>query len=83
VRLTKGISQMTLHHSIACDSPAARRLRRCVPLLLVAALTAVALAPGLIAGDRPFQQSLCRDHEALDACALLWRAAGAEPGEMH
>jgi hypothetical protein len=74
---------MSLHHSIACESSAARLLRRCAPLLLVVGLTAVALAPGLIAGDGPFQQSLCHDHEPHDACARLWSIAGAEPGEVR
>jgi hypothetical protein len=67
---------MSLHHSISCESPAARRLRRCAPLLLIVGLTVVALAPGLIAGDRPFEQSLCGEHEELDACARAWRIAG-------
>ena len=46
---------MSLHHTLACDSPASRRVRRCAPLLLVVGLTALVLAPGVIAGDRPFQ----------------------------
>jgi hypothetical protein len=46
---------MPLHHTLACDSPASRRVRRCAPLLLVVGLTALVLAPGVIAGDRPFQ----------------------------
>jgi hypothetical protein len=69
---------MSLHHTLACDSPASRRLRRCAPLLLVVGLTAFALAPGLIAGDRPFQASLCGDLEqAPDACVQLARAPSA------
>lgn len=79
---------MSLHHSIASEAPAARRFRRCAPLLLILGLTALALLPGLVAGDRPFQQSLCGDHEELDACARVWRFAGAstvasESGEMR
>ena len=67
---------MALHHTLACDSPASRRLRRCAPLLLVAGLTAFALAPGRIAGDRPFETSLCGDLEqVLEACAQLERTA--------
>ena len=69
---------MSLHHTLACDSPASRRVRRCAPLLLVAGLTAFALAPGLIAGDRPFQTSLCAGLEqAPEACAELGRTASA------
>jgi hypothetical protein len=69
---------MSLHHTLACDSPGSRRLRRCAPLLLVVGLTAFALAPGLIAGDRPFQTSLCGDREqAPEACAQLGRTASA------
>jgi hypothetical protein len=72
---------MSLHHTLACDSPASRRLRRCAPLLLVVGLTACALAPGLIAGDGPFQTSLCGDLEqAPEACAQLGRTAAAMPG---
>ena len=70
---------MSLHHTIACDPPASRRWRRCAPLLLVVGLTALALAPGVIFGDGPYQISLCGDHEdGLDACAQRWRAALAE-----
>jgi hypothetical protein len=74
---------MSLHPSIARESPATRRLWRCAPLLVVAALSAATLAPGLIAGDRPFQRSLCGNQEALDACARLWRTAAAELGQMR
>lgn len=74
---------MPLNPSIACESPRSRRLRRCAPLLLVVGLTAAALAPGLIAGDRPFQRSLCLDHERLDACAQLWRTASAGRDEVR
>jgi hypothetical protein len=69
---------MSLHHTLACESPGSRRLRRCAPLLLVAGLTALALAPGVIGGDRPFQTSLCGDLEqAPEACAQLGRTASA------
>ena len=67
---------MPLHHTLACDSVASRRWRRYAPLLLIAGLTALALAPGLIAGDRPFQTSLCGDSEqAPELCAQLRRVA--------
>ena len=70
---------MSLHHTIACDSPASRRWRRCAPLLLVMGLTALTLAPGVLSGDGPHQISLCDVHEeGLDACAQHWRAALAE-----
>jgi hypothetical protein len=74
---------MSLHHTLACDSPPSRRVRWCAPLLLVVGLTAFALAPGLIAGDRPFQTSLCGDVEqAPEACAQLGRAASAAMHEQ-
>ena len=67
---------MPLHHTLACESPGSRRLRRCAPLLLVAGLTAFALAPGLIVGDRPFQASLCVELEqAPEACVSPGRTA--------
>jgi hypothetical protein len=67
---------MTLHHALACDSPASRRLRRYAPLLLVGGLMALALAPGIIAGDGPFQAGLCGDlQQPTEACAQLARAA--------
>lgn len=67
---------MSLHYTLACDSPASRRVRRCAPWLLAVGLTAFALAPGLIAGDRPFQTSLCGDLEqAPEGCAQLGRTA--------
>jgi hypothetical protein len=67
---------MTLHHTLACDSPASRRLRRYAPLLLVGGLMALILTPGIIAADRPFQAGLCGDLEqAPEACAQLGRAA--------
>jgi hypothetical protein len=70
---------MPLHHTIACDSPASRRWRRCAPLLLVVGLAALALAPGVIFGDGPYQISLCGDlEEGRDACAQRWRGALAE-----
>jgi hypothetical protein len=66
---------MTLHYTLACDSPGSRRLRRYAPLLLVGGLVALALAPGFLAGDRPFQTDLCDDLEqAPGACAQLARA---------
>jgi hypothetical protein len=65
------IGQMPLHPAIACEPRASRRLRRWAPLVLLGMLAA-ALAPGLIAGDRPFQTSLCDDLEQRpDACAAL------------
>jgi hypothetical protein len=64
---------MSLHHTIVCESPAARRWRWYAPLLLVVALTALALAPGVISGDGPHRISVCGTGEAgLDACAQLW-----------
>ena len=75
---------MPLHHTLACDSPASRRVRRCAPLLLVVGLTALVLAPGVIAGDRPFQTSLCGDLEqAPEACAQLGRTAPAAMQERE
>ena len=69
---------MPMHPTLACDSPGSRRLRRCAPLLLVVGLTALALVPGVIAGDRPFQTSLCGDLEqAPEPCAQLGRAPSA------
>jgi hypothetical protein len=79
----KEVGQMLLKPSIARESPISRRLRRWAPLLLVVGLTAVALAPGLIAGDRPFQRNLCLDHETLNACAQLWRTAAVGRDEVH
>jgi hypothetical protein len=70
---------MSLNHCIALDPPGSRRWRWCVPLLLVLGLAALALAPGMISGDRSFEISLCGDHEGgLEACAQQWRAALAE-----
>lgn len=70
---------MPLHHTIARDSSRSRRWRRCAPLLLVVGLTALALAPGVLSGDGPYQISLCGGHaEGLDACAQQWRAALTE-----
>lgn len=66
---------MSLHHTIACEPPTSRRWRWYAPLLLVAGLTALALAPGLISGDGPHQISVCGAQEgALNACAEPWRA---------
>lgn len=71
---------MPLHHTLVCDSPGSRRLRRSAPLLLVGGIMALALALGIIAGDRPFQAGLCGDLEqAPEACAQLARAAMLEP----
>jgi hypothetical protein len=70
---------MTLHQTLAYDSPASRRLRRYAPLLLLGGLLALALAPGIIAGDRPFQTGLCGALEQTPgACAQLGRAAMLE-----
>ena len=67
---------MMLHHTIVSDPPASRRWRRYAPLLLVAGLTALALAPGLVSGDGPHEISLCGAQDGgLDACAQHWRAA--------
>jgi hypothetical protein len=75
---------MSPHHTIALDSLASRRWRRWAPLLLVAALTALALAPGVISGDGPHQISLCGAQEgALDACAQRWRRALVEQNLMR
>ena len=69
---------MSLHHALACEPPASRRLRWLAPLLVVAGLTMLALAPGLIAGDRPFETSLCGHVEdAAATCAQLERTASA------
>jgi hypothetical protein len=60
---------MPLHYTLASDPPASRGLRRCaLPLLLLGMLAGV-LAPGLIAGDRPFQLSLCDLEHAPAGCA--------------
>ena len=65
---------MSLHYSLAYDPPGSRRLRRWTPLLLIVGLAALALAPGRIAGDRPFQASVCGDLEqASEACTQLPR----------
>ena len=69
---------MPFHHTLACTPPASRRLRRWAPLLVLLGMLAATLAPGLIAGDRPFQTSLCDDLErAPDACAALVRTVFA------
>jgi hypothetical protein len=69
---------MPLHYTLASEPPAPRLLRRCAPLLLLLGMLAGALAPGLIAGDRPFQTSLCDDLEAARAaCAPLERPLSA------
>ena len=60
---------MPLHYTLVLEPPASRRVRRCaLPLLLLGMLAGV-LAPGLIAGDRPFQASLCDDLEHAPAAA--------------
>ena len=70
---------MSLHHMIVHESPASRRWRWYAPLLLVVALTALAIAPGVISGDGPHQISVCGTGEGgLDACAQLWREALGE-----
>jgi hypothetical protein len=70
---------MLLNHAIACDSRTARHLRRCAPLLVAMGLAALALTPGMISGDRPFQISLCGDQqEGADVCAALALTASAE-----
>ena len=55
---------MSLSPRIASDSPTSRRWRRCAPLLLAVGLIALALVPGVITGDRPFEISLCSDQAA-------------------
>ena len=69
---------MPLHYTLASEPPASRRLRRCAPLLLLLGMLAGALAPGLIAGDRPFQTSLCDDLEqrARGLCAARAHSIG-------
>lgn len=64
---------MSLHPRIASDPPSCRRFRRFTPLAVVAVLTALALTPGVIAGDRPHAVSLCAD-QPVDACAQLQQA---------
>ena len=68
---------MPLHYALASESPASRYLRRCAPLLLLLGILAGALAPGLIAGDRPFQISLCDLEHAPAACVPLERTLSA------
>ena len=73
---------MPLHPTLADDPPTARRFRRCAPLLLALALMAGTLAPGLIAGDRPFQTSLCGDlGRSLRPCGQTEVAASASADE--
>jgi hypothetical protein len=69
---------MSLHHTLASDPASAQRFRRLIPLAVIAGQAVLALAPGAITGDRPFQASLCVDQQqAPEACAELWRAASA------
>jgi hypothetical protein len=71
---------MSLHHTIACEPPTSRRWRWYAPLLLVAGLTALALAPGLISGDGPHQISVCGGEEGgPGGCTEESSAALAEP----
>jgi hypothetical protein len=80
---------MPLHH--ASEPPASRLVRRCAPLLLFVGMLVGALVPGLIAGDRPFQISLCDDLEQAPApCGPLertllaaLRADGADLVQPH
>ena len=74
---------MSLHHTIACDPPTSRWWRRYAPLLLVAGLMALALAPGLIFGDGPHQVSVCGAEDGGDACAERSSAALASPGVVR
>jgi hypothetical protein len=75
---------MPLSPAIVRETPASRRLRRYAPLLLAIGLSAAALLPGVIAGDRPFQRSLCiGDPVVPDSCAPPSRTAAAEPGKMR
>ncbi len=67
---------MPLRRKRVSDSPALRRWAW-EPLLVLLGLIAVALAPGLIASDRPFQTSLCDDFEPPAACAPLERTISA------
>jgi hypothetical protein len=74
---------MPLSHAIMRETPASRRLPRCAPLLLAIGLSAAALLPGLIAGDRSFERSLCISDPAPDACALPSRTTAADAGTMR
>lgn len=71
---------MSLSFSIASDSRTSRRLRRCAPLLVVLALMALALVPGMISGDRPFQISLCGDGQESLATCVTAAASVAQKG---
>jgi hypothetical protein len=72
------IAPMPLHYTLAAEPPAWRRFRLWAPLLLLLWLIAVALSPGFIAGDRPFQTSLCDDLvQVPEACASLERTLSA------
>jgi hypothetical protein len=69
---------MPLHYTLTSEPLASRRARRSAPLLLLLGMLVGVLAPGLIAGDRPFQTSLCHDLEhAPAACASLERTLSA------
>jgi hypothetical protein len=70
---------MPLHYTLASEPPVSRRLRRCAPLFLLLGILGGALAPGLIAGDRPFQTGLCDYLEhAPAACLPIAEANGAD-----
>jgi hypothetical protein len=70
---------MPLHHTLASEPSASRRLRRSAPLFLLLGILGGALAPGLIAGDRAFQTGLCDYLEhAPAACLPLAEANGAD-----
>jgi hypothetical protein len=69
---------MPLHYTLASEPPGSRRVRRWAPLLVLLGLIAVVLAPGFVAGDRPFQTSLCDDLEqASEVCTPLERTVSA------
>jgi hypothetical protein len=71
---------MSRRASNALSSRSARRLRQCaVPLLVILGLMLLALTPGMLAGDRPFEIALCGEHQGTEGgCAPL--ATPAEQG---
>lgn len=71
---------MSLSFSIASDTSTSRRLRRCAPVLVVMGLMALALTPGMISGDRPFQISLCGDGQEPSAACVMAAASVAQKG---